>query len=462
MAKRDLLFGVLAGLVAAAMVAGCGPQPSPTAVQPTPMPTQPALESPTPPPTDTPAAPQAEGALIGAQVGPEQAEVLCDRLRQDGAAATILWLRQGDVDQGSGRYAWDALDSQVDALRACGLEVALHVQARGQGELSTMPQDPDEYTRFLTALVTHLRGRVRRYAIENEAVSATSWSDSPQSYFQLLDLAYPVIKSADPQAIVLDSGLSSAALGIARAHDLYQAGQRSEALRLVQQTLAESAGGLASRSPRTEADLEALFQDPVAARVIAWLPLLVQHQHSYDALQVHYYGPPQQLPDLIHWLREQGIDRPLEAWELGRRYQGQVAFDETAHAQEAARLMVTAAGEGSRLSIFVRFLEWQQKGLPGLVTKQGARPAATAFRVVANSLNGFQSAERVDLGPGVWAYRFTRPQGDLYVVWTDGDQATVSLPLAGPSVSVTDIEGRATTADPARLLIGPSPVVVSP
>jgi hypothetical protein len=406
--------------------------------------------------------PQVEGGLIGAQVGPEQAELLCDRLREDGVAATVLWLRQGDVDAGNGHYTWGDLDRQVEALHTCGLEVALHVQARRQGELSTMPQDLDEYARFLTALVTHLKGRVRRYALENEAVSPASWGDSPESYFQLLDRAYPAIKATNPEAIVLDSGLSSAALGIARAHDLYQAGQRSQALLLVQQTLAESVAGLALRSPQTEADLDAVFQDPLAARAVAWLPLLVQHQDSYDALQVHYYGPAQQLPDLLHWLRGQGLTRPLEIWELGRRYQGQVAFDETPYAQETARLLVTAAGEGSRFSIFVRFLEWPQKELPGLVTHQGARPAASAFRAVARSLNGFQAAERLDLGPAVWAYRFSQPQADLYVLWTNDRQAVVNLPLGGQLVNVTDIAGQVATADPARLSIGPSPVFVGP
>jgi len=466
--NTNLHLLLLGGWLAMAMiVAACEPQPGsptvpagPTALPPGPTPTQPA-PSPTPRPTETPVAPT-EGGVIGAQVGPEQVEMVCAGLQRNGVAATALWLRWGDVDPGNGRYTWDELDRQVEGLRACGLEVALHVQARRHGELSALPPDLEEYARFLAALATHLKGRVRRYSLENEAVSPASWGDSADDYFRLLDAAYPAIKAADPEAIVLDSGLSSAALGIARAHDLYQAGQRTQALHLVQQTLAESAGGLAWHIPQSEEDLDLLFQDPVAARAVAWLPLLIRHQGSYDALQFHYYGPASPLPDLLRWLRQQGLNKPLEGWEVGRRYQGQVAFDEAAHAQETARLLVTAAGEGSRFSLFVRFLEWPQKGLPGLATRQGPRPAAVAFRVVAHSLNGFLAAERLDLGTGVWAYRFTRPQGDLYVLWTDGGQASVSLPLTEGAVNVTDIEGQTATADPSQLEIGPSPVLVSP
>lgn len=400
---------------------------------------------------------------MGAQVPPDLATLVCDKLERDGVSATALWVRWGELDLGGGRYDWAPLDDKVEALRACGLEVGLHIQARGgAGQPSAMPEDVAAYARFLGALATHLRGRVRRYSIENEAVSPTTWSGSLESYFELLDAAYPAIKAADAQAIVLDSGLSGAALGIARAYALYQEGQRPAALALVQETLAEAAGGLSSRIPESEGDLEAVFADPVATRAIAWLPLAAEHQNSFDALQIHYYGPWERLTELARWIGDRGIGRPLEVWELGRRYQGQVSFDETVHAEESARLLVTAAGEGSRWTLFVRYLEWPEKGLPGLVTRTGGRPALDAFRVVAQGLEGFLGPQRLDLGPAAWGYRFSRPQGDVYVLWAREGQATVHLPVAGPAVTVTDLWGQSTTADPASLTVGASPVLVSP
>jgi hypothetical protein len=186
------------------------------------------------------------------------------------------------------------------------------------------------------------------------------------------------------------------------------------------------------------------------------------HQASYDAVQIHYYGSWQNLPQVMQWLKGQGIDKPIEAWELAKHARDPAAFDETEHAQESVRLLATAAGEGSRFSIFIRYLDWPATQLPGLVTGRGPRPAETAFRVVAQHLNGFQAVEQLDLGPSVWGYRFTGPEGELYVLWTSGGQTTVGLALPGPKVMVTDIQAQSTQADPASLSVGPSPILVTP
>lgn len=410
--------------------------------------------------SDTPAV-TAAGLMIGVQVSPAVAAQACDLLRRDEAAIAPLWLRWDAVDTGGGAYDWTTLDQQVETLAACGLEAALHVQARRGSDVSVMPADPDEYARFLTALATHLKGRVRRYSIENEAMVPIIWADSAENYFRLLDLAYAAIKAADADAIVLDSGVSSTVLGILRAHDLYLAGQPAEALALVQEAIAESAGEQGIRAPAAEANLEAFFQDPQVTPLLAWMPLLVQHQGSYDAMQIHYYGPWQRLPDLVPWIRAQGITRPLEAWELGRRYRDRAALDETVLAQEVAKILVTTAGEGVRVGVFVYFADSLQTALPGLVTRDGPRPANTAFRVVAHALNGRAVQGRQALGPGVCAYRFTGQPGDLYVLWTDGDRVTVRLPVSATQVAVTDITGASTWVDPRNLLIGPSPVFVT-
>jgi hypothetical protein len=55
--------------------------------------------------------------------------------------------------------------------------------------------------------------------------------------------------------------------------------------------------------------------------------------------------------------------------------------------------------------------------------------------------------EKLDLGPGIWAYRFSRPSGPLWVLWYDGDvlyfpgetpaSVSVALPFAHAGVLVT-------------------------
>jgi hypothetical protein len=404
-----------------------------------------------------------QGALVGTQVSPEQAVVLCDRLQQDHVKVTVLWVRWGEIDLGDGLYSWDKLDQDVDRLQSCGMEVALHVQARPhQLEPSSMPEDLDAYALFLSDLVNHLEDRVRRYSIENEAMSPYLWTDSPEDYFQLLDLAYATIKAADPEAIVLDSGPSSAALSIMYGYSLYQSGDRHQALAVVQEGVDESGSEMNVSRPSRASDLEDWFEAPEAQQAIAWMPLLVEHQHSYDALQFHWYGPWDRVPDLVEWIREQGIVKPIEAWELGRRHRAPAAFDETLHAQETTKLLVTAVGEGSRFTIAFPYVERPQPGQPGLFTRRGPRPAATSFRILASKLNGAQEATRLALAPSVWAYHFALPQGELYVLWTTEGETTIRLPVPGLMVTVTDVEGHTVDADPAHLHVSPSPLFIVP
>ena len=79
---------------------------------------------------------------------------------------------------------------------------------------------------------------------------------------------------------------------------------------------------------------------------------------------------------------------------------------------------------------------------------------------MVNQLSGYQSAKPLDLGAGVWAYRFATPRGDVYVVWAK-ESTTVRLPLAVAQVTVTDVSGGTTTADPAVLPVGASPIFIS-
>ncbi|MBI1801704.1 MAG: hypothetical protein HYR71_08770 [Chloroflexi bacterium] len=453
------------------------PPPPPTAtaeatatltLAPTATPVPPTV-TPTIPPTAAPTATQARpttppvaltgAGLISAQVPPQMAKDKCGDFQRDGFTVTALWVERGEVDKGGGRYDWTSLDAQVNELRNCNVEVMLHVQAK-MGE-ARVPANMDDYMRYLTEFVKHLKGRVRRYSIENEAVGSQNWPSTPESYFSMLDRAYTTIKAADPSALVENSGISSEAFGFAWAYNLYQAGQQQQALTVSQQTLAEGVAGLKTNSPTSVNSLDAFWKTALVSRGLAWWPLLLKHQASIDVFQYHYYGPWENLPLLLRWLRAQGITKPIEGWEVARRYHGQVAFDETFHAQETVKLLVSAAGEGSQVSLFMRYADWSENNLPGLLMPQGTpRPVETAFRMITQNLAGYTAASFVDLGPAAWGYRFSRPQGDVVVVWATGNPTTVKLPIQGRSVQVTDITGKTSTADPANLAVSASPIFV--
>jgi hypothetical protein len=59
------------------------------------------------------------------------------------------------------------------------------------------------------------------------------------------------------------------------------------------------------------------------------------------------------------------------------------------------------------------------EGLPGYRAPGQPRPAFFAIKLVNEKLGGFTGVENLDLGAGVWAYRFTTPSGPLWVLWYD-------------------------------------------
>ena len=138
-------------------------------------------------------------------------------------------------------------------------------------------------------------------------------------------------------------------------------------------------------------------------------------------------------------------------------------------------------------SMFMGMMDTQVTGqqvgdmLPGFRSAGDARPAYYALQLVNEMLEGFTSVEKLDLGAGVWAYRFNLPEGPLWVLWYDDGilyfpgetPATVEieLPFDGSTALVTQtpvVLGRSevdsTTISSSQgilpLNLGPEPIFV--
>ncbi|MGD1995755.1 MAG: hypothetical protein PVH62_03170 [Anaerolineae bacterium] len=64
------------------------------------------------------------------------------------------------------------------------------------------------------------------------------------------------------------------------------------------------------------------------------------------------------------------------------------------------------------------------------------RPAFYALQLVIDKIGGFTAVEKLDLGAGVWAYRFERSTGPMWVLWYDDGQ----LHLPGNTPPTTSID----------------------
>jgi outer membrane protein assembly factor BamB len=134
--------------------------------------------------------------------------------------AGFAWIRQQihwrDHEGNQGEYVWKPLDQIVSAARAHKLNIMLSVvrspEWATEGGHSGMPEDPAPFAAFLHEAALRYRGRVSAYEIWNEpnlAHESGGKPGDPAIYLNLLQAAYPAIKSADPCALVVAAPMAA-------------------------------------------------------------------------------------------------------------------------------------------------------------------------------------------------------------------------------------------------------------
>ncbi|MBN1180559.1 MAG: hypothetical protein JXD18_15225 [Anaerolineae bacterium] len=134
------------------------------------------------------------------------------------------WVKQqvrwGDFELTPGQMDWSGYDAVVEAANAHGVHVMLSVVGAPQWTrtyFDTNPEaaPPDDlalYADFLGRLVDRYHGRVHAIEVWNEQNLDREWDTAagvdPARYVEMLRLAYQVIKSRDPNIIVISGALS--------------------------------------------------------------------------------------------------------------------------------------------------------------------------------------------------------------------------------------------------------------
>lgn len=408
------------------------------------------------------------GARFGAQIDPVTAPALCERLREDGAAAATVFLTRGVIERNDGSLNTAAIDNRVEPDLACGVEPGVRVRPTTAPEQdSYLPAgvELDEYLSLLTQLARHLDGRVSRYAIDNEAASQAHFDGTSGEYFELLRRSAAAIRAGDPGAEVLDGAMASGAMTAVMVADLYGQGRYGEAIALAQETQANELGGGA---PVTGLDsLTAYVNDARVQRAIAFFAGAVANQDAYDAFQLHYYGPWRGQIEMLEYVRTHGITLPIETWEVAHRYKDGRPFVEGDFAAETARLLISAAGEGSAFTVFSSYLGKAENDAIGLFSFDAATPhlARFAFRTVSAELSGATAATPLDVGGDAWGYRFERPgAGPVAAAWADPGPARIGdeLGIEATTALVTPVGGMAAHVRLSELRVGPTPVFAEP
>jgi hypothetical protein len=344
-------------LVAALALAGC---------------TAPDDDDPAPDPTAAPTftegdAPREafEGGVLGAKWDQARTDAFEPYLRDLGTGPTFSEVVWCEIEPVQGQRDWASLDAFVERAGDLAGTLLLKIrvgqcwttgqapqQVRGNKTESGVPRDTDEYRDFVTEMVTRYSTEgVSRYAVENEVNSPSFWSGTPQEYRDLVEVAADAIRAADPDALVLDSGLSSVSYGYGAARRLLDEGRDEEAV-AAWNTYYERRMGSRGRNIVEAADadeLEALLEREQAVRNLEHLELAsgLAADGVVDVRQVHFYETWRGVPVLFGLLEATTPqDVPLELWEVGLFRRGQdvpiaQAADETV--QTSAALLAAGA-----------------------------------------------------------------------------------------------------------------------
>jgi polysaccharide biosynthesis protein PslG len=145
--------------------------------------------------------------------------------------------------QSKGVFEWNEPDRIVDAISQSGLKIIARVDNQPRWASPTItwpgsgpPDNPQDWSDFLTAIASRYKGRIQAYEIWNEPNLDREWGDrKPDSaaYTAMLKASYRVIKAADPQALVISAGMSPTTTDNAQAipdvefiRQMYAAGAR--------------------------------------------------------------------------------------------------------------------------------------------------------------------------------------------------------------------------------------------
>lgn len=122
------------------------------------------------------------------------------------------WISWESVEPAQGSYSWDTLDKVVASAQKHNVKLMLILLRAPQWASPNggIPKDKTLYAKFVTAVASRYKGKVAAYEVWNESNLAgeTGGTVNAGEYVELLKAAFPAIKAADPNAIVVFGGLT--------------------------------------------------------------------------------------------------------------------------------------------------------------------------------------------------------------------------------------------------------------
>lgn len=389
--------------------------------------------TPNPPATAAPTLPA--GAVMGIELASEQ----------DGRAAALAagtgarWIRipfRWKIIEPKGvnppAYRFETYDQLLQDLRQRGFQIILTVRDNPSWAADT-PCGPlnaageEALLRFLEQAVKRYREPpygIQHWELYNEPDNTDAetygaqggcWGSAPATYAALLRRAYPIIKGANPDAVVVFGGLA-----------LEQIEGSPFNVHFLEQTLDAGAGP---------------FFD--------WANFHYYPAFSYrwDRFGRGIQGKTAYIQDI---LKQAGAEKPIICSEVGQPTAGpaQEGYSDEKTADEMLRSYVRAVWAGLPTAVWHKLQDRPQDiRLYGLVDAGGVpKPAYRTYQLLARYLSGayFQGElNPPDAGP-LEAYQFAYDGegfSQLLIAWRTNDGPAVTLHIPAPRVQAMDTAG---------------------
>jgi len=404
------------------LLSACAPRPAPPV---------PAAASPTPP--SVPA-----GAVLGIELTSERDEGQVELAAGTGARWARVPLRWRTIEPRQANppaYRFGTYDKLLGALRQHGFQIILTVRDNPTwaadtscGPLNAAGQEA--FLRFLEEAVSRYRQapyQVQHWELYNEPDNTDAetygaqggcWGNAPAAYAELLRQAYPAIKKANPEAIVIFGGLA-----------LEQIEGNPFNVRFLEQVLDAGAG--------------AYFD---------WANFHYYPAFSYrwDRFGRGIQGKAAYLQGI---LAKAGAEKPVMCSEVGQPTAGPAAegYSDQKTADEMVRSYARAAWAGMPAAVWHKLQDRPDDvRLYGLVDAGGApKPAYRTFQLLAQHLSRsyFRGELSVPAAGPLEAYEFDyKGEGftRLVIAWRNGEGPAVSMSIPAPRAMVYRSSGEVT------------------
>lgn len=338
-------------------------------------------------------------------------------LLHDSSAGWVrVELRWNQIQPSRSSWVWDGTDQLINTYEDLGMQqlglltysVGWASGGNGSEVIFGPPTDLDAYEAYVRSTVERYKDRVHAWEIWNEPDVAMFWNGQdggdPQKYLALLQRAHRAIKAADPNAVVLNGGLTGTERGASFLNRLLDLGGSD-------------------------------YLDAVAFH--GYVP---NDGVENDNFRNHVWP-------LIRQARERS-GKPLWITEFGWSVRGgdnAAAGSESTQATYLARHLplLFELGNVQRIFVFQFKDPNDQPDYFGITRSNGsARPSYTAFSTITARLTNLAFEQRVNLGiAGLHSIRFSSRERTVDVVWSTSGTRQITYPTGQSSLRVWRIDG---------------------